>query len=357
MKKNDRVMLRAPNIPEFLEANFACWKIGAIPVMVNHLLRADEIVYRENDSEAKVFVVSSDVFEDVEKAKERFKTVKHIVVIGEEKKDCLSYEKLLKEHSSDLQPEDTSKDDLARMIYTSGTTGKPKGALQTHADILSSVDTYARYILHLRETDIIGGHPFFTFAYGNLWFTVFPYRFGGGVSLTDMFTPEGMFETVEKHRITILACVPTSFRMMLAVKDAERKYDLSSLRLCTSAGEPLPASTFYEWKKRFGVEILDVIGSCELNCYIAHHEGVPENKIGSTGLPVPGYECKIVDENFNEVPRGVAGELIIKGPVGVQYWRKPEKQAESIWKVGVELVACLFKMKMDISGIKVGLMT
>jgi 2-aminobenzoate-CoA ligase len=331
VQKGDRVMVRGPNIPEFIETTLACWKIGAIVVPIPPILGAESIAYRANDSEAVAMIVSSDGLEEVKKAESKLKTIKNIVAVRlEEGGPYLSYEEIVERESSELEPEDTMKDHIGRIMYTSGTTGVPKGCILTLADIRSVADTHGRYVLGLRKTDVIGGPCAITFNMGNVNFTMEPWPFGAAVSLMEDFTPEKTFEVIEKHRITILKTVPTAFRMMLEVKEAEKKYDLSSLRLCESAGESLTADTYIKWKKRFGVEILDSLGSSELQYWLSTREGLPESKIGSTGTPIQGYECKIVDENFNEVPPGTPGRLIVRGPVGIQYWRKPDKQREAI---------------------------
>lgn len=331
IEKNDRIILRSPNTPEYIVANFACWRIGAIPVLCNHLVRKDEIVYRANDSLAKAIIVKADYAEDVDKGRNEFESLKIFIVFGGRREGYLFWDDLLQGSSPECPTEDTTKEDIGRLIYSSGTTGKPKGIISTLSDILAAADTHGKYVLGLTEKDVIGGHPFFTFAFGSVNFTFHPWRVGATLSIIERFTPEKMFETVEKHKITVLCCVPTAFNMMLQVPDAEKKYDLSSLRLCQSAGEWLPGKTFKEWKKRFGIEILDSLGSGDLMYWLSTRQGVPEDKIGSTGIPVPGVECKIVDENFIEVPRGTVGELIVRGPFGQQYWKKPEKQREGVW--------------------------
>ncbi len=341
IEENDRMMLRTPNIPEYLVSNLACWKMQAIPVLVNPMLRKEEISYRANDSEAKAIIVDAESLNDVEKAKNELDTIEHIIVIDYEKEEYISFNKLMEGKSSNFEAYDSHKDDIARLIYTSGTTGKPKGVISTHADLLSSCGTHGKHVLKLHEEDVIGGHPSVTFSYGAINFCLYPWYFGASLSLVDTFSPEKMYETIEQHGITVLCCIPTAYKMMLSIEDAEKKYDLRSLRICESAGEWLPNTTYKEWKKRFGVEILDSLGSSELIYFLSTYENVPPDKIGSTGTIVPGYNAKIVDEGFNEVPRGTVGRLIIKGPVGNQYWKKPEKQRESTWK-GWSLAGLLY---------------
>ncbi|MGQ9515474.1 MAG: acyl-CoA synthetase [Thermoproteota archaeon] len=331
IEDNDRVMLRSPNIPEWIISFFACWKIGAVPTLLSPLARAKTIAYQANDSEAKAIIVSSDVLEDVKKAKKDFNTIEHVIVVGKDEEGVYpSLEDLIQGQPSDLEALDVSLDHVGRLIYTSGTTGIPKGAIATFRDILTVTDCHAKHILRLSEKDVVGGHPSFTFAFGSVNFTLEPWRFGASLSIMERFTPEKMFETIEKHRISVLCCVPTAFRMMLELKEAEKKYDLSSLRLCQSAGEWCPKSTIVEWERRFGVRIIDSLGSSELMYWCSAWEEMPESKLGSTGLPVPGYELKIVDENFREVHPGEIGELVLRGPVGFTYWRKPDEQKGAI---------------------------
>lgn len=329
VEKNDRVVLKAPNIPEFIYCVYACWAIGAIPVFQMHLGRAEETVWKANDSAAKVYIVSTGGLLDMDKAIPRFETVKHVVLIGEKKEGYLSYEELVKDQPEECEIEDTSKDDIVRILYSSGTTGMPKGVISHMADMAIAGDIFGKRILGLKEDDIVGGHPNFTFAFG----AIFPpllLRCHCGLSIIEGATPETMFETVEKHKITVLCCVPAFFNSMLAVEDAEKRYNLSSLRLCQSAGEWLPGKTYLEWKKRFGIEILDLLGSTDMGYMLATLERLPENKADSTGFPLPGVEARIVDENFDEVPPGVNGELLLLGPSGQEYWRRPEKQEAAV---------------------------
>ncbi len=330
VEKNDRVMLRSSNVPEYLIWNFACWRIGAIPVLVNHMNRYEEVEFKANDSEAVTICVHSAWYEDVGKIRKNCPKLKHVVVVGEKIPGTYSYEELIKRQSEKAETENTSREDIGRIIYSSGTTGKPKGIIGTNGDLLSATDTHGRYTLGIRENDILGGHPYFTFAFGSVNFTLHPWRFGASVSVMDRFRPEDQFELVEKHGVTLLFGVPTAFRMMLGVQEAEKKYNCSSLRLCQSAGEWLPGATFLEFKKRFGVEILDSLGSGDLNYWLSTAPGVKENKVGSTGTDIPGIRNVVVDENFKEVPPATLGELLVLSPTGQQYWRRPEKQKEGV---------------------------
>jgi len=329
IEKNDRVMLRSPNRPEFIFGSFACWKIGAIPVLVNHMLKSEEIVFRANDSEAKAILVSSDTFAEVERSLPQFQTVERVIVFGEKVGKYHFYDDVLKGQSDQVEMAETTKDDLVRIIYSSGTTGKPKGILTTVGDAAGSTEITSRYLVNLTDQDVLGGHPAFTFAFGFGFIFFFGYN-GCTLSVAEKFDPVLMFETIQAHRITMLCCVPTAFRMMLGVKDAEKKYDLSSLRLCQSAGEWLPGETVRDWRTRVGVGILDSVGSADLMYWLSTRLDTPDDKLDSSGKPIPGVECRVVDANFNEVAPGTPGELIVRAPWGQQYWRRPDKQKEGV---------------------------
>jgi 2-aminobenzoate-CoA ligase len=328
--KNDRVMIRSPNIPEYIVWNFACWRIGAIPVLINHLNRHEELAFKANDSEAIAICVDESTYGEVEKARKKCPSLKYVIVYGKKVPDTLSYEELVENQSDKIETEITNINDIGRLIYSSGTTGKPKGIITTVGGILSAMDTHGKHVLKITEDDVLGGHPFFTFAFGSVNFTFHPWRFGASISVISRFDPEEQLRLVQTHRITMLFAVPTAFRMMLGIENAEKKYDLSSLRLCQSAGEWLPGATIREWKDRFGMTIIDSLGSGDLNYWMSTYHGMPEEKTGSTGISVPGYENIVVDESFYEVPSNELGELIVRGPLGQTYWRRPDKQKEGV---------------------------
>src|SRR5205807_8107154 len=200
-------------------------------------------------------------------------------------------------------------------------------------------------VLQIRSDDVLSGHPTLAFTFGLGGLLVFPLRFGASSVMVDPFTPDALLKTVGTHGVTILFCAATTYRILLQDPDLERKYDLRSLRLCVSAGEPLPATVYREWQQRTGVEILDGIGSTEM-FHIFISARADAVRPGSTGTVVPGYDARVVDEQLNEVPRGTDGLLAVRGPTGCRYWRKAERQREYV-RGGWNLTGDVYRQDED----------
>src|SRR3990170_53520 len=329
LDRGSRVLLRMPNVPEFIITWLACQKLGIITVGTMPMLRSRELAYIVNDAETTAAVVWGGIREELEKAQREAPTLRRLIVAGETKSGDVGWQDLLDGQPERLAAEETGANDGAMIAYTSGSTGVPKGCVHFHNDILASADSYARYVLTPSEEDRFGGHPTLAFTFGTGGLMVFPFRFGAATVLMGPFQPETMLETIRRYRLSVCFCAPTSYKLMLRVPEMERRYDLRSLRLSVSAAEPLPAATYEEWVKRAGSELLDGIGSTEM-FHIFISSLASQVRPGATGVPVPGYDCRVVDEVGREVPTGTAGLVAIKGPTGGRYWRKPERQAEYV---------------------------
>ena len=191
-------------------------------------------------------------------------------------------------------------------------------------------DAFGKYGWRVTENDVIGGTAPLAFGAGYSTFATIPFRFGAAASLISKFDPEKVFETIQKHKISVLSLAPTAYRKMLQVPDAEKKYDLSTLRICTGGGESLTAATYHAWKNKFGIEIFEGLGTTEMMYVFASNVVSLKAKAGSFGQAVPGYELKVVDEDGNETKPGNAGHFLARGPTGTIYWREPEKQRHAI---------------------------
>ncbi|MFC7128025.1 acyl-CoA synthetase [Haloferax chudinovii] len=334
VEPGDRVVVRFTNRPEAIVSCLAAQKIGAVALPSMKLLRAAELVHIINNAEASTVVVYDALLDEIDEALPRTDAVENVVVVERNgvEHDHTDYDELTAAADDDLDAYQTTRDDLALMLYTSGTTGEPKGATHTHRQVLATADSYARYCLNPTEADVFGGNPPLPFAYGYGDLVTMPLRFGATTSLVENASPGDLLQAVEDHGITIICSIPTAYNQILQnYPDGPEEYDTSSLRMAISAGEPLTPSTFNKFKDSYGVEIYDGIGTTEmLHIFVSHREGQDIDP-GATGYPVPGYECKVVDpDTGDELPRGEAGLLAVRGPTGISYWNRPEKQENAL---------------------------
>lgn len=334
VQPGDRVLVRFTNRPEAVVSCLAIQKIGGVALPSMKLLRAKELIYILNDAEATTAIVYDDLLEEIEAAIDDLETLENVIVVERNsiEHDHTSYDEICEGASPDLDAHETERDDLALMLYTSGTTGRPKGAIHTHRQLLASADTYAQYCLEPTEDDVFGGNPPLPFAYGYGDLITFPLRFGATTSLVENATPETLLEAIEHHGITIFCSIPTAYNQILSKHpNGPNEYDVSSLRLGISAGEPLSPHTFDRFQEEYGIEILDGIGTTEMLHIFISHRHIDEIDPSATGFSVPGYEARIVDpDTGEEVARGEAGLLTVRGPTGITYWNRPEKQREAV---------------------------
>jgi len=339
VSEGERIILRTPNIPPALVANFAVLKLGAVCTPTSPLFSRSEIAHVANDSEAVAIIVSAALLGEVEAAQENFQTVRHIIVVGGDAaevkaKGFLAYGELLQSGTPDVDPVLRNREDVGLLLYTSGTTGPPKGTVHLVEELLVVPDSFGKYGWRVTENDVVGGSAPLAFGAGYSSYATIPFRFGAAASIIAKFEPEKMFDIIQKHRISILTLAPTAYRKMLQVPDAKNRFDLSSLRVCTGGGESLTAVTYHAWKEKFGLEIFEGLGTTEMMYVFASNVVSRKAKPGSFGQAVPGYELKVIDEQDKDAKAGTIGQFVACGPTGTIYWRNPDKQRHAITAEG-----------------------
>ncbi len=337
VEMEQRVALLVYDSPQFAAAFFGAIKIGALPVPTNTQLRPADYQYMLNDSRARVLVVEADLWAQLAPLRGELPFLRHVAVIHRgasaeaDVGNTYDFDRLLAGAHPDLEVAPTTRDDAAFWLYSSGSTGFPKGCVHLQHDMYCCAELYAKPILQLQPDDITFSAAKLYHAYGLGNGLYFPLAVGASaVHFPGRITPDAAFETIARYRPTIFFGVPTLFAAMLAMPDAAARYDTSSLRVCVSAAEPLPADIFNRWRDRFGVEILDGIGSTEiLHIFISNLPG--KAIAGSSGSVVPGYSALIADEQGQPVPQGEIGNLLISGDsICSQYWNKHERTKATI---------------------------
>jgi benzoate-CoA ligase len=330
----ERVFLLLLDSPEFAATFFGAIKIGAVPVPVNTLLKPSDYEYLLNNSRARVVIVSDSLLPLLQAVpSDNLHYLEHVVVVGgSETAGPQTLDALIRESSSSLEAARTSRDDAAFWLYSSGSTGRPKACVHLQHDMVVCAESYAKAILQITEDDRLFSVAKLFFAYGlgnGLYFSLA----AGATSilLPGPPKPESVFDVVSRFRPTLFFSVPSNYAKLLAhPAGSGHPPDFSSIRHAVSAGECLPAAIFHRFKGRFGVEILDAIGSTEaLHMFIANRPSAV--KPGSSGTIIPGFDARIVDENNQPVPPGEMGNLIIQTDAACErYWNQHEKTKETI---------------------------
>ena len=332
VQTEQRVVIHCVDSPAFVYAFFGAIKIGAIPVPTNTLLVPHDLRYIIEDSRAVAIVVSAPLLPKVLEIRADLPRLRHVLVAGGAAQDGgLSFEDALHAADDELDPADTTPDDACFWLYSSGTTGFPKGAVHLQHDMLFCCETYGAQVLGSTDRDrhFTVSPLFHAYGLGNGVF--FPFYVGASTVLKpERPTPELVYQLITTERPTVLFTAPTFYAALLAYPVEGFAYDLSSLRFAVSAGEALPKPLFEAWKKRFGTEILDGIGSTEmLHIFISNRLGTARG--GTSGTVVPGYRAKIVDDDGAELPAGQSGNLWVSGDSAcAYYWNKHEKTKHTI---------------------------
>ncbi len=326
MRREERVLICLLDTIDWPTAFLGAIKAGVVAVPVNTLMTEDDYRFMLNDSRARLLVVSEALYPKFVDAIKESDDIEHVIVSGDNAHGHLLFADLLAAAKAEPVTAATTRDDMCFWLYTSGSTGKPKGAVHTHANLKLTDDLYAAPILGIKENDICYSVAKLFFAYGLGNALTFPMSAGATtVLLPQRPTPDLVADLLKKHGVTIFYAVPTFYAAFLASPAAPQRDDVK-FRRCVSAGEALPTDISRRWSERYGVDILDGIGSTEmLHIYISNRPG--DVKYGSTGKPVPGYDVRLVDDDGKIVTtRGEMGELQVCGPTSaMMYWNNREQ--------------------------------
>lgn len=317
----ERVLVCMPNCPEVIFSYQGVLRSRSIVIPVMYLLHPNEIHFILNDSKAKAIITSSQVLPNlIEAAKNLPYEPIFIVVDSIQNKNEFENVNIIELYSEiegiDESEEflaDASENDIAVILYTSGTTGRPKGVMLTHKNLYSSAKT--SYELALEREDFTRGTTIGVLPLAHVYgFTSMNSSFmlGSSVVIFSKFDVDELFRTIEKFKVKSFAAVPAMLHAMVTSPNAQQ-YDLSSLEAVGSGSAALPLAVIEAFKTKFNAEIREGYGLSEAAPVVAgHRDGIPI-KYGSVGIPIPGVEVRIIDENGNDVPRGEIGELIVKG--------------------------------------------
>ena len=335
--RGQRVLLLMHDTPEFAAAIFGAIRAGFVPVLVNTLSPPELVAYYLQDSGAEVAIASGDLVKLLSHEEVRASRLRHLVLTSEAAEDLPphlysvhAWDEWLKARPRELAAAETHRDEMAFWMYSSGSTGRPKGVVHLQHDAAYTFESYGRRVLGIRGDDIVFSPPKIYFAYGFGNSLTFPFSVGATAVLhPGRPDAESVLSAIERERPTILFGLPTLYNALLSHPDSERR-DLSSLRLCVSAAEVLSSEMFREWQRRYGLSIVEGLGSTEvLHMYLSNR--IDRQKPGASGARVPGYELKLTDSDGNPVRQGASGLMWVRGDSAApMYWKRPDKTQETM---------------------------
>ena len=330
MRREERILLALLDTIDWPTAFLGAVKTGVVPIPVNTLMTEDDYRFMLADSRARVLVVSEALFPKFANLIAASPDLMQVIVSGENASGHRRFEDLLATAEPEPYTAPTTRDDICFWLYTSGSTGRPKGAVHVHANLRLTADLYGGGVLGLDENDVCYSVAKLFFAYGLGNAMTFPMAVGATTILSpERPTPDGVAAILRQHPVTVFYAVPTFYAAFLASPSAPTRSEVK-FRYCISAGEALPPDVGRRWKERYGVDVLDGIGSTEmLHIFISNYPG--DVKYGTTGKPVPGYDIRLVDDDGNVVnTRGEMGELQVRGPTGaLMYWNNRERTRDT----------------------------
>jgi benzoate-CoA ligase family protein len=330
VRREERILICLLDTIDWPTAFLGAIKAGVVAVPVNTLMTEDDYRFMLADSRATMLVVSEALYPKFATLIEECSDLAHVIVSGDNAHGHRCFEDLLANAEAESYTAPTTRDDMCFWLYTSGSTGRPKGAVHAHADLRLTDDLYAGPILGITEQDICYSVAKLFFAYGLGNAMTFPLSVGATtVLLPDRPTPDVVAAILRQHKVTVFYAVPTFYAAFLSSPAAPQRAE-TKLRICVSAGEALPPDVGRRWSERYGVDILDGLGSTEmLHIFLSNRPG--DVKYGTSGKPVPGYDIRLVGDDGQVITKsGEMGELQVRGPTSaIMYWNNREQSRET----------------------------
>ena len=328
-KKGDFIHVLVQNSPETLVSYFAIHKIGAVAGPINGWWQAAEVEYLLNDSQGRGLIIEDQYLPILDQIKDKCPHLETVIEVSENPRaEHVSFNKLLTDGKPDPITCDSVDDDIAYIFYTSGTTGNPKGVLLSHKNVMADVNGVTE---HLRLDEGMTILVFLPLFHVNAMLTcTFSLMMGFQMVLRKAFSAGEFWEVVDKYKVNFWSAVPAVYQILLT-DPGRQKYDLSSLQFGICGAAPLTVETFNNFQETFGIPIVEGYGLTEATCVSTMNPRDGVRKIGSIGVPLPGQQVAILDEDGAECPRGQAGEICIGGDVVMKgYYNRPEETAETI---------------------------
>ncbi len=309
----NRILIRGFNSPSMAAAILAAFHIGAVAVPTMPLLRAAELETLADRSASTLLLTDHRLADEAKAMTTDPSSGRSVDVVTWG--DGGVFDRAIEVATPSEAATPTRADEVAMLLFTSGTTGVPKAACHLHRDIAAICETVGTHTYGLSTNDVVTGTPPLAFAYGFGAFMAFPLRAGAATVLIERPSPTALIDAIETHRATVTFTAPTAYRALLGHLDGR---DISSVRYGASAGETLPSATWQQFKDATGIDLLDGIGSTEmLHVFLSNH---PTNiRPGATGVDVPGYENRVVNDDGTGVEPGHIGHLEVRGPTGCLY--------------------------------------
>jgi len=332
VSKGDRVAMLLPNSPEFAVIYFGIIKISAIAVLLDTKYKVSELTSLFDDSQPRVLVTESPFLEPLVPILPRFKYIAYVIDLSSKhKRRFLSYQEIMSTSSVRKVEVGPEPGDIANIAYTSGPTFRPRGVMLSHQDLVTGATILGD---KLRQTDedvaVLFALPLHHVV-GLEAVLLTSISKGSTVVMLPGLSISGLMGTIDKERATIFMGVPFIFILMVHMAEEEGiKHDLSSLRLCSAGGAPVPTNITKRFKRLYGLDIAQFWGLTEATAYLTCQPVDGTGKLGSIGKALPGWEVKIIDDNGKELPLNQSGEIIVRGPIMKGYYNNPRATADTI---------------------------